>query len=92
MKFLRKSLLALLLAMPLLVCAVEKLDINTADSVALANTLQGVGEKRAALIVQWREQHGPFKSLEELLQVKGVGQKILDQNRERITIGKAVAK
>ena len=50
-------------------------DINTADASELASGIKGVGEKRAMAIVEYRESHGPFQSVDELMKVKGVGQK-----------------
>ena len=61
-------------------------DINTADANTLASTLNGVGAAKAAAIVAYRESNGPFKQLEDLLQVKGVGEKILEKNREVLMI------
>lgn len=48
------------------------LDINTADAVALAQ-LPGVGPRRAADIVAFRQRHGPFRSVDDLLAVPGIG-------------------
>jgi len=61
-------------------------DINTADADALASELNGVGAAKAAAIVAYRESNGPFKQLEDLLQVKGVGEKILEKNRAILVI------
>ncbi len=92
MPTLRKVLLSLLLILPLLASATDKLDINTADSATLAQALQGVGEKRAELIIAWRNEHGPFKSIDDLAKVKGIGQKIIDENRAILSIGKVSSK
>lgn len=68
-------------------------DINKADAAAIAKELQGVGLSRAQAIVAYREKNGPFKSIDELRKVKGVGAKTLEQNRARIRIdGVAAAK
>ncbi|NOX92232.1 MAG: competence protein ComEA [Gammaproteobacteria bacterium] len=63
-------------------------DINTADADTLASELNGVGAAKAAAIVAYRESNGPFKQLEDLLQVKGVGKKILEKNRAILVIQK----
>jgi len=63
-------------------------DINTADADTLATELNGVGAAKAAAIVAYRESNGPFKQLEDLLQVKGVGEKILEKNRAILVIQK----
>ncbi|HEY7840041.1 MAG TPA: helix-hairpin-helix domain-containing protein [Gammaproteobacteria bacterium] len=47
--------------------------------------VKGVGEKRAEAIIAFREQNGPFKSVDDLLLVKGVGQAIVDDNRDTLS-------
>lgn len=66
--------------------AVEKVDINTADAATLDRSLDGVGEKKAAAIVKYRTEHGPFKKIEDLDQVAGIGASIITKNRDRIII------
>jgi competence protein ComEA len=56
------------------------LDINKA-SVAELETLPGIGPVRAAAIVRYRETHGPFKRIEDLRQVSGIGEKTLEAIR-----------
>jgi len=58
----------------------EKVNINTADETILA-TLPGVGEKTAAAITSYRKENGNFKSIDDLTQVKGIGDKKLAQIR-----------
>jgi competence protein ComEA len=83
-----KSLLKMLAIVGMLsstaVFAAEPININKADANAIASNLSGVGEKRAQAIVQYREKNGPFKSLDELSQVKGVGSSITEKNAELI--------
>lgn len=55
-----------------------KIDINTADTIDLT-LLPGIGEVLAQRIVKYREENGPFQSLEELSNVDGIGQKRLDE-------------
>lgn len=64
----------------------EQVNINEADAETLADVLQGVGPSRARAIVEYREQNGPFDSLDELSEVKGVGTATVDLNRDRITL------
>jgi competence protein ComEA len=61
-------------------------DINTADASTLATELNGIGSAKAAAIVAYREANGPFKRLEDLTQVKGVGAKTLEKNRAILVI------
>lgn len=86
-----KSLKSAITAIALLACgavfAAETVDINTADAQALAEAINGVGLKRAEAIVEYREQNGPFKSVNELVEVRGVGEKSLEKSRDRLTVG-----
>lgn len=62
------------------------IDINSADAATLASELKGVGEKRAEAIVQYRKEHGPFKSVDDLLNIKGIGPVMLEKNRSKLSI------
>jgi competence protein ComEA len=64
----------------------RKLDLNTADAATLQRELSGVGEAKAKSIVVYRESNGPFASVDELLEVKGIGKAILDKNREKLEV------
>ncbi|MDX1634668.1 MAG: ComEA family DNA-binding protein [Marinobacter sp.] len=61
------------------------ININTADQVTLAS-LDGVGESRAAAIIEYREANGPFASVQDLGQVSGIGEKTLAKNADRLTV------
>lgn len=63
-----------------------KVDLNTADETALQHELTGVGEAKAKAIVAYREINGPFASVDELLEVKGIGKAILDKNRDKLEV------
>lgn len=63
-----------------------KVNINSADAQTLAQNLKGVGESRAEEIIRHRETYGPFATVEELTEVKGIGQSTLDRNRDLITL------
>ncbi|MEE9142999.1 MAG: helix-hairpin-helix domain-containing protein [Gammaproteobacteria bacterium] len=82
----RAFLVSLLLAVSFGLNA-EPVDINTADAETLSAELDGVGEKRAQEIVRYRKEYGPFESVDELTNVKGVGQKVLDDNRDNLVVG-----
>ena len=62
-------------------------DINTASAETLAETIHGVGLKRAQAIVLHREEHGAFESVDQLAQVQGIGAKTIERNRDRLTVG-----
>ena len=59
--------------------------INTAPAEELER-LPGIGESRAAAIVAYREEHGPFMSAEDLLNVNGIGEGILNKVRDYIAL------
>lgn len=60
-------------------------DINTADA-ALLQMLDGIGPALAQRIVDYRSEHGPFRTVEDLLAVKGIGEATLEGFRERVTV------
>jgi competence protein ComEA len=64
----------------------QAVNINSAGAEALAQNLVGVGKTRAEEIVRYRDAHGPFYSVDDLQEVRGVGKSIVDKNRDRITL------
>ncbi len=66
--------------------AADKININTAGVETLDTQLIGVGATKAQAIIKYREEHGPFKSIDDLALVKGIGEKTVEKNRENITI------
>ncbi len=87
MKALKSTLAAIALVACGAVFATEPVNINTADAQALAEAINGVGLKRAQAIIEYRDQNGPFKSVDELVQVRGVGEKSVEKSRDRLTTG-----
>lgn len=83
MKSFRNLVLALLLCFSSLAFAGE-VNINTADATTIAQELDGIGEARAKAIIEYRDAHGRFNSLDDLLLVKGVGKAILEKNAANI--------
>ncbi|WP_231757585.1 ComEA family DNA-binding protein [Microbulbifer elongatus] len=65
---------------------VQVVNLNTATAEELSAALDGVGEARAKLIVQYREENGSFSSVEELLEIKGIGVATLEKNKNRIQL------
>lgn len=61
--------------------AAQAINPNTATVEELADELIGVGPKLAMKIVEYREQNGEFDNLEDLMQVKGIGDSVIDKNR-----------
>lgn len=66
--------------------ALAKVDLNSADAETLARELNGIGETKAHAIVEYRQANGAFGSVDELLEVKGIGEATLEKNRERLTV------
>jgi competence protein ComEA len=64
----------------------KKININTATVEELA-TLPGVGNTIAKNIVEYREKNGSFKTIEELKNVKGIGDKKFEAIKDSITVG-----
>lgn len=67
--------------------AAPPVNINTAGAEILADAIDGVGVKRAQRIIRYRDENGPFKSVDDLLNVQGIGERILEQSRDRLSVG-----
>ncbi|MFZ4076803.1 MAG: ComEA family DNA-binding protein [Legionellaceae bacterium] len=63
---------------------IEKININTADALSLVHAMKGIGEKRAQAIVDYRTAHGPFKCIDDLSAVKGLGVGFVQKNKQLI--------
>lgn len=57
-----------------------KINLNTADVAMLTGSMKGIGKNRAQAIVNYRDAHGPFKSVEELSLIKGLGKSFVSHN------------
>lgn len=87
MKSITRLIAVTLLALFSTLALAAGVDINSADAATLADAIKGVGEKRAQAIVEYRETNGPFQSVDELTQVKGIGPRLLEQNRDSLVAG-----
>lgn len=63
-----------------------KVSINRASAEQLAQALNGVGLKKARAIVSYREEYGPFKTLDDLKQVPGMGSALVERNLAHLTL------
>lgn len=66
--------------------AVGAINLNTADAQTLESGLIGIGKVKAQAIVDHRTANGPFASVDELLEVKGIGAATLEKNRDKLSI------
>ena len=88
-----KKFLALFLMTAFLITSVpalwaqeaEKININQASAEEIAH-LKGIGQKYAERIVQYRDENGPFESPEDIIKVHGIGAKVFDVNKDKITV------
>jgi competence ComEA-like helix-hairpin-helix protein len=69
----------------------EAIDINAADTAGFEKAMKGVGPVKSKAIVDYRAKNGPFKSVEDLLKVDGIGKKTLDDNRANLSVGGVAA-
>lgn len=84
----KKVLMSLVMAMVLstgFAFAMDKININTATKSEL-QTLTGVGEATADAIIQYRNEKGLFKSVEDLVNVKGIGSKKIEKLTDSLTV------
>jgi competence protein ComEA len=61
----------------------DKINVNTASAAEL-DALPGIGPSTAQAIIAHREEHGPFQSIDDLLAVRGIGEKKLDAIRDLV--------
>lgn len=85
MKYLSRALLCALLLFSSSIFA-SPVNINSASASEMAQSLNGIGEKKAQAIVDYREKNGHFSSMDMLLNVKGIGQSIISKNKENILL------
>lgn len=75
-----------LLAVAGVVYAAEPVNINTADAETLASAINGVGLKKAREIIAYRQQNGPFATVDDLSKVNGIGAHTVESSREKLTV------
>lgn len=67
-------------------------NVNTADAETISAELDGVGISKAIAIVEYRQANGPFRKVEDLMLVKGIGERTLEINRKNIILDSNAAK
>ncbi|MBL6986069.1 MAG: helix-hairpin-helix domain-containing protein [Methylobacter sp.] len=65
-------------------------NINTADVKTIGEALSGIGLKKAEAIVKYREEKGPFESVDDLAKVDGIGEKTIEKIKNDILLSDAV--
>ncbi|MBW7621189.1 helix-hairpin-helix domain-containing protein [Citrobacter portucalensis] len=65
---------------------VTRVSINNASAEDLARVMNGVGLKKAQAIVSYREEYGPFKTVDDLKQVPGMGSSLVERNLAVLTL------
>jgi competence protein ComEA len=81
-----KLLLTAITGLTLFSQSLLAVNVNTAEAGAIAEELNGVGTKKAQAIVDYREANGRFKTIESLTEVKGIGLKTVEKNRDAIEL------
>lgn len=63
----------------------HKININTADKEELM-TLSGIGEAKADAVIAYREEHGSFQNIDEIMNVSGIGENLFEKIKEKICV------
>lgn len=84
MKRVLRTVLLSLILFPLAALAAGNVNINTADAATLEQ-VRGIGPSKAAAIVAYRDTNGPFASVDDLVQVPGIGERTLEQMRDQLS-------
>jgi len=64
----------------------EQVSINEATAEQLSAVMNGVGLKKAEAIVSYREQYGPFSAVQQLSEVPGIGNALIERNASRLKL------
>lgn len=90
MENIKKGIFAAVIALSTILFATiliagEPVNINTANKEVLMS-VKGIGEKRATAIIKYREQQGPFKNIDQLANISGISQDLIETNRETLMV------
>ena len=84
-----KWLVAVILALTPGLLFAGPVNVNKADAETIARELTGIGPAKARAIVEYREENGPFETVDDLIKVQGIGPKVLEDNRKNILLKEA---
>ena len=87
---LKSLFFAVILSLISFSASAEIVNLNKANASALQHYLKGIGEKKANNIVQYRQEHKKFKSVEEIQEVKGIGEVIYSKIKSSLSLTKGV--
>ncbi|MDO6571857.1 MULTISPECIES: ComEA family DNA-binding protein [unclassified Gilvimarinus] len=82
------TLVCVVLAMPGFADENQSMSIINVNEAGLTSLVQlkGIGESKAKAIIAWREEHGPFETVDELLSVNGIGESTLESIRKQVSL------
>lgn len=86
MKAIAKIMIALVFTLISGLAVSEPVNINKASAAEIAKALNGVGMSKAEEIIKDREANGPFKSVDDVARVKGIGPATLNKNKDLIIV------
>ena len=72
--------------------AAELVNLNKADSAAIQQSLIGIGPIKAEAIISYRKKNGAFKNIDDLLNVKGIGEGLIKKNKKYLSLSKGAVK
>lgn len=84
----KKLLLSLFVSLAFSGVTYAAVDLNTATQAEL-EAVKGIGPSKAAAIIEYRKQHGPFKQVDDLNEIKGFGDKSVEALKDELTVGAA---
>jgi competence protein ComEA len=81
-----KIMIALVFGLISGLATADPVNVNTANAAEIAKTLNGIGMSKAGAIIKDRETNGPFKSVDDLARVKGIGAATVSKNKDLIVV------
>jgi competence protein ComEA len=87
----KKLLIALFATFCVANAIAAPVNINTADAKTISESISGIGQKKAEAIVKYRTEVGPFKTVEELANVSGIGEKTVQKIKNDILLSDSEA-